>query len=115
MLLALEAAAVARTPEAENALRRSLPEVRVRGVFRGHGDDVRTAVLTPDGERVVTASSDGTARIWDAASGRPLAVLAGHRAGVVAAKVSPAGDAVLTFAHDGTRASGIRARARSSA
>ena len=35
------------------------------------------AAFNPDGTRVVTASGDNTARIWDAASGRELAALQG--------------------------------------
>ena len=34
-------------------------------VLRGHLGSVRSAAFSPDGERVVTASSDGTAAIWD--------------------------------------------------
>ena len=39
---------------------------------------VRSAEFSPDGERVLTASDDGTARIWDADSGAQLQVLRGH-------------------------------------
>src|SRR5262249_57148619 len=54
-----------------------------------HGGDVNHAEFSPGGERVVTASDDGTARVWDAATGeprtQPLAAerrAAGLRAGV---------------------------------
>ena len=36
---------------------------------RPHGAAVRSAALSPDGSRLVTAGEDGTARAWDA---RPL-------------------------------------------
>ena len=39
---------------------------------------VGSAVFSPDGKLVVTASDDGTARIWDVASGRSLHTLSGH-------------------------------------
>lgn len=42
-----------------------------RGVMlRGHTGAVHTAVFSPDSRQLVTTSRDGTARIWDAASGR---------------------------------------------
>ena len=37
-----------------------------------------SAAFSGDGKRVVTASDDNTARIWDAESGKEIAVLKGH-------------------------------------
>ncbi|MCZ7579184.1 MAG: hypothetical protein M5U18_19940 [Dehalococcoidia bacterium] len=69
--------------------------------FTGHADDVLTARFSPDGSRVVTGSADRTARIWNAATGELLAVLAGHRSNVVSAIFSPKGDRVLTVSWQG--------------
>jgi len=35
-------------------------------VLRGHEDEVNSAAFSRDGARIVTASDDKTARIWDA-------------------------------------------------
>ena len=39
-------------------------------VLSGHGDRVFSAAYSPDGTRIVTASWDKTARIWEATHGR---------------------------------------------
>ena len=42
-------------------------------------DCVWSAAFSPDGKRIVTASVDKTARIWDAATGKPIGEpLKGH-------------------------------------
>ena len=45
---------------------------------------MNAAAFDGDGKRVVTASDDQTARIWDAESGKEIAVLKGHRREVLA-------------------------------
>ena len=47
-------------------------------VLEGHAGLVNSAAFSGDGKRVVTASWDNTARIWDAESGKEIAVLKGH-------------------------------------
>ena len=39
-----------------------------------------SAAFSPDGKRVVTASDDQTARLWDAETGKEIAVLQAHAA-----------------------------------
>ena len=46
-------------------------------MLRGHESSVRSAVFSPDGTRIVTASFDNTARLWDAASRPEIVVLRG--------------------------------------
>ncbi len=53
--------------------------------------DVLTAVLTPDGTRIVTGARDGTIRLWDTATGEPVATLSGLSGGVEEAAVDPTG------------------------
>jgi WD40 repeat protein len=33
-------------------------------VLRGHENYIRSAVFSPDGQTILTASEDGTARLW---------------------------------------------------
>jgi hypothetical protein len=60
--------------------------------LRGHREALVTAVFSPDGKRVLTASTDSTARIFDAdGTGEPL-VLQGHEGPITSAAFSPVDD-----------------------
>ena len=66
-------------------------------------DRVYGAAFSPDGKRIVTASADLTARIWDAASGKPISDhLRGHMDWVNSAAFSPDGERVVTASNDFT-------------
>jgi WD40 repeat protein len=68
-------------------------------VLRGHTGTVLSAGFSADGRRVLTASSDGTARVWDAHSGESLAVL-GKPAGTT--RTGAGGVESAVFSPDGT-------------
>ena len=63
---------------------------------------VSSAAFSPDGKRIVTASEDSTARLWDAETGKPIGEpLKGHEgAHVHSAAFSPDGKRIVT-ASDG--------------
>ena len=65
-------------------------------VLRGHTGPVTSVRFSPDGSTVVTASRDGTARLWDAGSGALLRTLRGHFGAVADAAFSPDGRWVVT-------------------
>jgi WD40 repeat protein len=71
-------------------------------VLSGHGATVGSAAYSPDGRRIVTASNDKTARIWDAVTGAQLVVLAGHTDLVYSAAFSPDGRRIVTASEDKT-------------
>jgi WD40 repeat protein len=70
--------------------------------MRGHDSDVTGAAFSPDGTRIVTFSLDGTARLWDAATGGQIAVLRDHDKAVEDAAFSPDGTRVVTASSDQT-------------
>ncbi|MFO0957797.1 MAG: WD40 repeat domain-containing protein [Isosphaeraceae bacterium] len=70
--------------------------------LRGHTSLVSSASFSPDGSRVVTASFDGTAKVWDARSGAEILTLNGHTNAVSSASFSPDGSRVITAGGDGT-------------
>ena len=71
-------------------------------ILRGHDGAVLFAGFSPDGTRVVTASSDRTARLWDATTGKELFVLRAHEGDVNFAGFSPDGTRVVTASSDRT-------------
>jgi serine/threonine protein kinase len=71
-------------------------------ILAGHEGDVVSAQFSPDGARIVTASKDKTARVWDAATGESLATLVGHEREVESAHFSPDGARIVTASWDKT-------------
>ncbi len=68
----------------------------------GFSKAISSAVFSPDGTRVLTASWDFTARLWDAHTGQPIGERMHHDANVAAAVFSPDGNRVLTASYDQT-------------
>jgi WD40 repeat protein len=68
----------------------------------GHSLGVATAIFSPDGKRIVTASLDNSVKIWEAGTGLLLANLIGHTDTVATASFSPDGKLILSAGEDGT-------------
>ena len=101
--LALAAESVLTTPTVQGdlAVRRTL-RLHPRMLSRlDHDGRVRAVVFSPDGTRVGTASVDGSARVFDAATGIELARL-DHGGDVYGVVFSPDGTRVATAAGDGS-------------
>ena len=71
-------------------------------VLRGHEGAAFAAQFTPDGERMVTAATDGTALLWDAATGQELRRFSGHTGPVTGVAVSGDGRTLVTASQDNT-------------
>lgn len=71
-------------------------------VLVGHTSGLTQATFSADGSRVLTASKDGTARLWRSdGRGDPL-VLRGHTSWLTCASFSPDGAYLLTASDDST-------------
>ncbi len=73
-----------------------------KAIMRGHTKAVNGAAYSPDGDLVVTASDDQTARLWKAETGESIRELVGHTGPVNSAVFSPDGDLVVTASDDQT-------------
>lgn len=67
----------------------------------GHGDIINSCDTSPDGTRIVSASSDKSLKVWDAASGKELLTLRGHGASVETCSFSRDGTCILSGDRNG--------------
>ena len=102
------------------------PDGPLRQVLRGHGDTVRTVVVSPNGRFVISGSGgsdtsdstrppDQTIRVWNVETGQLERVLEGHRGDIDALATTPDGTLLISASTDGTLAvwdlaSGLRQR-----
>ena len=59
--------------------------------LKGHTQEVNSVAFSPDGQRLASASRDGTVKVWDVATGQESLTLKGHPLGVRSVAFSPDG------------------------
>lgn len=70
--------------------------------FAGHDDAALSVVFSKDGQRLLSASYDKTARLWDVSNGKERQAFRGHTWWVWQAVFSPDEQRVVTVSQDGT-------------
>jgi energy-coupling factor transporter ATP-binding protein EcfA2 len=71
-------------------------------ILSAHTKRVLCATWNSKGTSILTASGDGTARVWDAENGKELICLKGHTGSVNNAAWNKAGTRIVTAGNDGT-------------
>ena len=105
VLLAVESLKRYPTLEADQILRQGVPLLpHAVGRQIRHQGPVQAVAFSPDGKRLATASSDGTAGVWEAATGQPVFTLkpAGVNDRVSALAFSSNGAFLATASSSGT-------------
>ncbi len=112
ILLLLEAIKIAQQPggeavllQADDILQQALLGTQSPLILRGHISFVYSAVFSPDGSKIATASNDKTAKIWNVPSSLSITptvsiTLTGHTGSVNAVAFSPDGRTVVTASSD---------------
>jgi WD40 repeat protein len=92
-------------PAVKRALSSAVYSTRKRPFYtfdlNGHTNWVNSAVFSPEGKQILTASRDNTAKLWDL-QGNLLADFKGHTNAVISAVFSPDGKQILTASYDNT-------------
>ncbi|EAW70883.1 WD repeat domain 69, isoform CRA_d [Homo sapiens] len=70
--------------------------------LEGHEGEISKISFNPQGNHLLTGSSDKTARIWDAQTGQCLQVLEGHTDEIFSCAFNYKGNIVITGSKDNT-------------
>ena len=100
-LLAIRSITLEYSPEADAvlgaAVALNLPTLRLIG----HTNSLRDATYSPDGQYIVTAANDGTARLWRTDTGAEVRKFLGHGGALTSVAYAADGRWVLTGGEDG--------------
>ena len=79
-----------------------LPDPALIRTLSGHMNEVRGCAISPVGDFIVSASWDGTLKVWDARTGEERRTLRGHTGKVYMCTISPTGDYIVSASGDKT-------------
>ena len=68
--------------------------------FSGHAREIQGLAFSPDGKRLVSASSDSTLKVWDTGTGAEVLSLHGHASDVSCVAISADGKRIISGGFD---------------
>lgn len=71
-------------------------------IWEGHKEPTQCVAFSPDGKRVVSASTDKTAKVWDIAENKEVLTIVGHTDIVRSVAYHPQGELIATGSYDKT-------------
>jgi len=78
------------------------PGGALRYTLTGHSREIIAVAVTPDGSRMISASTDATLKVWDLDTGAQLHTLTGHVLDISAVAVTPDGSRLISGSWDKT-------------
>ena len=76
--------------------------LRETHILKGHEGEVTGVAVADATRRIVSASMDGSVRLWDLDTGEPLQTLLGHDAAVLTVVTTPDGRTAISSAKNGS-------------
>ena len=73
-----------------------------RAKLKGHTNNIRKVLFSPDGRTLASADDNGVIRLWDPAAGHSRATCKGHTNGLVSLAFSADGSLLASAGADGT-------------
>merc|ERR1719224_397753 len=71
-------------------------------ILIGHEGEISKVQFSPNGAKIITASSDRTCRLWSVETGECLQVLEGHSDEIFSCAFNYEGDTIITGSKDNT-------------
>ncbi len=68
----------------------------LKTTLTGHGSEVLSVAISPDGETLVSGSSDNTIKVWNLATGSLKTPLTDHSNSVYSVAISPDGQTLVS-------------------
>ncbi|CAM5260760.1 nSTAND1 domain-containing NTPase [Streptomyces avidinii] len=99
-LLAIQAYRTSHTPEAHESLNNAAA-LPLHRRLSGHSSDVYPVAFSPDGHTLASGSADGTAQLWDTATGKAGITFDHGSVAVVSLAFSPDGSILATGSNEG--------------